>query len=266
MTLAETQAELFSALVAGRTALTSVSSLLTPLPAATLRQRLDIYAETLRYKTGNRLAGYYGRTARLLGRDRFQDVVDDYLAQVETELVFAGLVAAFPEHFDRLALPGIRPEAGALARVERARNQVAEEPRQPALTLQALLAVPPAELDDLRLTLVSATRLFEADCDTTALWHCLESDQPVPESDASTAGGVRTPVAHLAWASGLGVLHRVVDEPEAAALRCILNGATLAEVCTHFEQASNPADAAHAALQGWFDDGLVAALHTPCVH
>jgi hypothetical protein len=262
MTLADTQAQLFSALVTGGEPLSALAGLLTPLPAATLRRRLDVYAETLRYKTGNRLASFYTRTTRLLSRERFQDVVDGYLAEAGTELVFSRLVEGFPEYFDRLERPWIRPETGALARVERARNQVAEEPRQAALTLQALLAVPPTELDGLRLTMVSALRVFETPCDTTEIWHSLESATEPPPAGCPSS----QPVMHLAWASGEGVLHRVLDPCEAAALTCALTGATLAEVCTHFEHATDQAAAAHAALQGWFDDGLVLALHSPCVH
>lgn len=260
MTLAETQARLFSALFADHEPMSTVSALLTPLPAATLRQRLDIYVETLRYKTGNRLASFYARTVRLLGRERFQEIVDTYLGAASTDRAFPRLVEAFPEHLQ--SLEALRPDVAALARVERARNQVAEEPAQLGVTLQALLAIPPADLDGLRLTFVAALRLFETNRDTTAVWRSLEDDATPPEPSPAAP----EPMTHLAWVVAGQVLHRALDPQEAAALACALSGATLAEICEHFEHTANPAAAAHAALQSWFDDGLVAALHPPCVH
>ncbi len=253
MSLADVQTRFHAFLMSGDSAPDAVRDLFVALPEASLRRRLAVYAESVRQKTGSRMATYYCRTVSLVGREAFQALVDQHVAGCHAGAVcaFDDVLRTLPETLERESAATGRPDLGALASVERARHEVAQHAPLLALGPEALHALPAEGLGARRLRLVPALAVVETRFDVGALWEAIDAGQPAPAPQPAAS-------AYVVFQHDGAVAHRALEADEHAALTRARAGATLDEVCGAFEGSDDPEAAASAALFSWFEDGLVA--------
>lgn len=253
MTLTQIQAELHRFLTTPQAAAGRLEGLVAGPGGEALERRLGLYAHSVRWRTAQRLASHYGRVAAVLGRAVFDAVAGEHLAcRTGDDTAFARLVRALPEFLEREGARWGRPDLGALARVERARNRLAQRRGAAALDGEALRRADPRALAGMRLRFGPLAAVASA-YDLDELWGAL---------DAGTRAPAPRPrrVTYVVWQRDGQVWHRAAGVREARALRRARAGATLARVCAVFSGCADPAAAAHDALSGWLEDGLVVGL------
>jgi hypothetical protein len=148
---------------------------------------------------------------------------------------------------------GTRDDLADLGALELARKEVAEEADEEPVPAAALASLAPLDWEEARLHFVPATRLLRLGFDVTEVWESVDAGRPAP-------GPNPLPVSVLVWRKGRTVYHSTVDDDEGHALEAVRRRTALAEVCDAFRENANPAEAAYAALHGWFADGLVSRV------
>ncbi len=215
------------------------------------REALEFYREGLRRKEAERLAAAFPKVETLLGEGAFLALSQAHArACPRHERSMENLVRRFPVF---LAGYEVRADLADLAALDLARKDVAEESEDAPVGADALVTLAGADWGAVRLKLVRALRLLWLRFEVTRLWESLDVGRPAPEPRAS-------PIAVLVWRMGRTVYHSALEGHEAEALRRVQVGAVLEKVCDVFSEAGDPVEATHAALHGWFGDGIVARV------
>jgi hypothetical protein len=219
-------------------------------PSATLSAaaRLQVYADAYFWRLRDVLAEDFPRVAAILGAERFEDLVRDYLRKHPSRHPSVrhpgrALAAAIVEHAD---LPRYLAD---LARLEWARREVFDAPDSEPLAVDALRAVDPADWPRLRLTPIPALAVVRAD------W-------PVHEAWAGTdAAMVAAATSIRVWrGEDYRVYHALMHARDAAALDRLIAGEPFGAICAAFDDLPprDGAERATALLARWLEDGLIA--------
>ena len=227
-------------------------------------RRLEVYANAYAARIEVVLAEGFPALRTLLGDPLFRDLVTAYL------------IAHPPRHPSiRRAgddLPGWLardPAAGAfrrrapcapdLAALEAALLDAFDAPDAPALSREALAALPPERWAELRLRFAPSVRLLRLDWPVARLVAAHERGEPLPEIAPRATDT-------LVWRSGERVLRREPDPLEAEALAAAAAGQPFGALCESIAdrcgEAAAPALAA-GWLAGWVEAGLVAGFAPP---
>jgi hypothetical protein len=202
------------------------------------------------------LRAVHPMTAALLGEPRFMAAFRQYARWARPEArgearelrSFAGFLRRLP------SLP--RPDLPDLAALEWARAQVAVQPPPFAVRRDALAGLTVGEFAASRLELISALRVLVLEHDALTPWRRLR--------DGGSAGPPDpTLTIAVVWRDGVDVVHARLDLDEALGLEAALAGDPIARVCAAFGRAKDPAGAAFAALESWFDEGWIAEVVPP---
>jgi hypothetical protein len=251
MNLAEIQSALF-ALTSGEVEPSPEAVGFIADSAVDSRRRVEAYADAIRGKAAHAVGVPYRKIATLLGEPRFLQLFDAHKRSRPPERrTLRDLVWELPEFLGRNPAWG-RADLGALAALELARHEVSVEVGIDPVGADALATLAPRRWPAATLRLVPSLRLIRVSFDVSGLWRAVDERRPPPPP-------VEAATTLLVWRKGLDVYHSVLSAAEAAALDRAAAGAPLSEVLAPF---GHEADQAHAALHGWFADGLVGSVVT----
>ena len=196
------------------------------LPSArlTATERVGIYHGMYLGRMIEALESDYPALQRLLGAEGFTDLVRDYVqAHPSRSYTLNRLGDHFPEFVAKA--PGLRRRGFAhdLARLERAMSQVFDEEETPALTPEAIAAVPPAAWEEARLDPIAAFRLLVVRYPVNAYVDALYREGPAAPQRGRREGGVAV------YRRMYGVYRLELDPPAYALLAALAAGATIGE-------------------------------------
>lgn len=255
MTLRETQA-LFHALVTRAPGAegVAVDSCFVGTQDLSAAERVEIYARMYRGRMVDALREDFPKIAEILGDESFGTAVANYLREHPSEHPDLGRIGRRFEDYLRSAPPAGAPvDLADLAALEWARAEVFLEADGAPATRAALKQIELAAFAGTRLRFVSAFRLLSLEHDPLPAWRALEAGAPVPDP-------TRRPTRIAVWRPAFEVFHTDLPTDEVEAVRRALAGSPISEVCEAFATRPSPAEAAHAAIGGWFDEGWIAAL------
>jgi hypothetical protein len=241
----------------------ALAGIVRDTPGLSAERRLEVYANAYFRRLEGVLAEDYGALAAALGAAWFHDLAAAYLLAcppAHFSLRQAGARLAGYLARDRRALPFRRrfPWAADLARLEWALVDAFDAPDAPALSHEALAALPPERWPELRFELQPALQLLELDWRVRPLRQAVDAGRP-----ADPAGLERAPTRVCVWRSRERVLHRDLDPLEARALARALRGEPFGSLCEvvadEIGEAAAPARAA-ALLAAWCRDEWIARL------
>jgi uncharacterized protein (UPF0276 family) len=225
-------------------------------PAFDRVARLEVYADAYFWRLLGVAREMFPLTAWLLGRERFHDLVTDYLlVHPSTEPDIGRVGDALPSFVagHRYAVDGLA-EIAAIELADAVALHGADD--RPA-TRAELGAIPAEAWPALHLRAVATARLLPCRLDLDAL-EASRAAGGSPPVDPAALPGARDGDHILVWRRGHATRRRAVGPAEAAALAGLLTdgGASFAALCA---SADTPATAA-AWLARWVDDGLVAIV------
>ena len=220
-------------------------------PSATLdaAERLHIYADAYFWRLHGVLAEDFPRLAAILGAERFEDVVREYLAShpsthPSVRHLGRDLASAIARRTD---LP---PYLADLARLEWARRDVFDAADCEPVTADALRSVAPAEWPHLRFTPIPALAILRAGWPVHEVWGGTDVRGPAA-------------IAIRVWRGGdYRVYHAPMDARDAEALDRLVAGERFGVVCAAFDDLA-PHEAARRAtalLARWLEDGIIARV------
>ena len=223
---------------------------------ATGATRLRVYARMFLWRITDVLAEGIPKLRELLGAHAFRALAADYVRAcppAHPSLRNAG--RRLPDFLRGHAVCKAAPWLADLARLEWAHDDLFDGPDAPPLTLSQLRARGADEYASLALRLVPCHRIVDASFAVDELWQRLEEGSPV-------AAPRPAQLTLLVWRRELAVQHRTVDAAEAAALRFVQRGATLADLCDELSQGGSLDDTSRlvfALLSRWIDEDLIAS-------
>jgi hypothetical protein len=229
---------------------------------ASAEERLAVYSFMYGARLVEALESQFPRLGRLLGAEAFAELTTDY-------------VADRPSRHPSLrelgrALPGWltaqRPEAPALAplaALEWARADVYDLADEPAMTLEALRAIPPERFGELPLKLIAAHRFVAVERGTEALWDGLSPPAAALPAMPPVSPEAGRGATLLVWRQEIAAFHRAVDPEERAALALVSAGSRFGVICdllsvAHGDEAA--AARAFAWLSTWLSHGILTAF------
>jgi hypothetical protein len=224
------------------------------------REQLQIYAYMYFARLIEVLEGEYPSLLFLLGEDRFAHIARSYLRDhPSSHYNLARLSAAFPDYIASLDHSDIDTAfAAALARVERAMEDILDEPAEAPITYEALATVPMERWAGARLRPIRAMRLLQLSHPVNPFMNALreESFAPVPSPRE---------VAMCVHRHGFQVYRHELEIEQFQLLSELQGGARLGEAIESVALIPG-ADTAKlmTALAGWFEswmaDDLFAAI------
>jgi len=246
--------------------------------------RLDIYANMYFFRLLDCLKEDYPRLLEALGPARFHNLVTDYLlvhpsSHPSLRYVGTRLADCLAGHALERECPGLAD----LARLEWARADIFDAADARPLTRDDLAALPQDEAGDVRLALIPACRLLRLAHDAPRAWRELKerAERPDAGGDAGGTGAAcahddgdhalplprtaRRPTGVRVWRHGFAVHHRSIDDDEIDSLEGLRAGDTLGVIAQRLSAGRPPERATArlgALLQGWIEDGLIAAAPT----
>jgi hypothetical protein len=212
--------------------------------------RLRVYANAYLSRIGGVLEEHYPKLRALLGDATFRPFVRDYLRAHpphDPSLREAG--AELPRYLFETTKDLVHVD---LARLERARVEAFDGPEGVVLTRDAVAALPPEEFPGLRLALVPTAQLLIFTTNADDVWDAIAEERPPP-----TRVDVRRSV--LVWRRDITVVHRTLEDDEAAALHQLGTVSTFARVCEAFATQAAPTARAIELLLRWLDAEVLAA-------
>jgi putative DNA-binding protein len=233
------------------------------LPAV---KRLDIYANMYFFRLLDCLKEDFPKTHAAIGADRFHNLVTDYLLRHPSEhpsLRYLG--RRFPEFIATHPIVEECPWLPGLARLEWARAEVFDAPDAVPLTREKLSGLPQDRAGEARFELVPAFDLLHLEHDVVPLWRALDKDigrSTTNETRRLARPPTRRRTAVRVWRHDLVVYHASLDEEEALCLDLVRAGEPLARVCQRLAAGwslTRATERVGRILQGWIDDGLLAA-------
>jgi hypothetical protein len=222
-------------------------------PSATLdpAARLRVYADAYFWRLRDVLAEDFPRVAAILGPERFEDLVREYLRGHPSEhpsVRYLGhdLAAVVAQHAD---LP---PYLADLGRLEWARLEVFDAFDCEPLTADALRAVRSEDWPQLRFAPIPALAVLRADWPVHEVWG---------GTDAASLASAPT-VIRVWRAQDYRVYHAPMDARDAEALDRLMAGEPFEIVCTAFDDLPplEGAQRATALLARWLEDGIIARV------
>lgn len=216
--------------------------------------RLGVYAEMYVARLHDTLAEDYPKLQTLLGDEAFHALVVDYLATTPPRsftLRDAGdALAAYAR-----ARPDLPPWVAELAVLERARVEVFDGADARALTRSDLAGVAPEAFPELRLAWVPASVVLSLACRVDELWDELEAGAGCPAPPRAA------PCRVLVWRRGPHILHRTLDDDEAALADLVTACGTFAELAARLVELGvvEPEQRAIELLVRWLDAEVLAA-------
>jgi hypothetical protein len=231
--------------VAPAAALLEVSE---PSPTLGAAERLRVYADAYFWRLHGVLAESFPRVAAILGAERFENVVRDYLeshpsTHPSVHYLGCDLAAAVAQRAD---LPGYLAD---LARLEWARREVFDAPDCEPLLADALRAVASAQWPHLRFTPIPALAILRTDWPVHAVW------------GGTDTVSVPTATCIRVWRSqDYRVYHAAMDARDAGAIDRLIAGEPFGVICTTFDDLAplEGAQRATALLARWLEDGIIA--------
>jgi hypothetical protein len=216
--------------------------------------RLNIYANMYFFRLLGVLRDDYPCLVKLIGDDRFHNLVTTYLQVCPSDNPSIRHVGG--------RLPGFlaghdigEPAAADLARLEWERGLAFDAADGPELEAAALAATPAERWGELRFALVPSYRGFEVASQVHLLWQALDRDQEVPALSPR-------PTEILVWRRGFTVYHRTAAQGERRLLEMVAAGAPFAVLCEELHQAHGDAavTAAFQLLKSWIDQGILSGI------
>jgi hypothetical protein len=215
-------------------------------------RRLDVYAEAYLARLSDILVADYPKLWASLGDDAFRALAASYLrARPPTSFTVRDAGLALPGYLaTRDDLPAL---ADDLAALERARIEVFDGPDRAPLARNDLASVPAEQFPELALALIPASQLVTIVWTVDELWSAIEDGAPMPPAEAApVTRGV------LVWRRDLRVLHRTLDDDEAALAPLLAAGTTIAELAARLaELVAQPEVRLVELLGRWLDAGVL---------
>lgn len=199
--------------------------------------RLDVYANMYFYRLKDALLADYPKIAKIVGDDRFHNLVTDYLLVHPSKhysLRYVGQPFAefLKSHRESQEYPWL-PDLAAL---EWAWGDAFQAENSPVLDRESLATLDPDQWAEVRFQLALGVHLVEVGWDLDALW---ENTALVPEQKRQ---------ALLVYREDDMAAFHVVPAEDVPALKALLDGKTFAEVCEAALQSDDmDASAQHAA-------------------
>jgi hypothetical protein len=215
-------------------------------------ERVQIYARMYLFRLVDALSEDLPLTERLLGHDRFVELVERYLRDHPSRSPDIAQVGRQFGPWLR-SVAGLRPDLPDLAMLERARAEVRTELDAPVAGPEALQALSPEALPRVRFLFIPALRVLPLEHDVQALWDALDKGEPAPPVEPA-------PAVLVVWRQEFKVFHTRIGKSEARALAKARDGGRLEDLCDPFVGQSEPAQAAFRTLLSWFADGWVSAV------
>ena len=232
-----------------------VEDVVLPSARLTAAERVEIYHGMYPGRMVEALESDYPALQRLLGADGFADLVRDYVqAHPSRSYTLNRLGDHFPEFV--ATAPGRRRRGFGhdLARLERAMSQVFDEEETPALTPEAIAAVPADAWEDARLRPIAAFRLVAVQHHVNAYVDATRGDGPATPQRGRRPGGVA--VYRRAYS-----VHRLdLSPPAYALLAALAAGATIGEAVSGVLAPGGRAKVAAEDLFQWFRAWMAAGI------
>lgn len=220
--------------------------------------RLAVYAQAYASRLCDALRNDFPNSARLLGEERFAELVRDYLLAFPSEHPsvrhLGHAMAAFIERRVRESqrahgLPAYLPD---LARLEWALNDTFDAPDVASIGYEVLAGIPSEQWPELRFAAIDALIL-------------LECEWPVDElcSGAEASSLRPSPSFIRVWRNpDYQVLHASIDVREAEALKRMISHMRFATICEAYGDLpiEDAARQASATLARWLKSGIIARL------
>jgi len=215
------------------------------------KTRIRVYSDAYYLRLRDVLREDFPRLASLLGSERFDDVVSEYLE------VFPSKQPSV-RHLGRVLTEFLRrredlPKCLAdLAELEWARVEVFDAPDAECASIDDLATIPPDDWPALRFSTIPAIQTLRVQYPAHQLWSDSQSVE-VPAAETSL---------RIWRKNDFLVLHAPMDERESAALPKMISGETFAAICETFADLPEM-DAAREAtglLARWIEDGIVARI------
>jgi hypothetical protein len=220
-------------------------------------ERLDIYANMYFFRIRDVIADDYRAVAGCVGEDDFHDLVVDYLAAcppAHPSIRHAG--ERFPAWLASAPIAEKRPWIAELAALEWTRRDLFDGPDCEApLALDRLRGLSGDELVALPLRLVPSHAILRAAYAVAEAWDAVYEERPASAPEPR-------PQTILVWRRDLEVLHRVVDDTEAALLPLLARGERFGVLCDRLAGARPVEEASRIAfelLARWATGGLLAS-------
>jgi uncharacterized protein (UPF0276 family) len=246
-TLAPTQTAMFEWITAGAEPVGAEA--LVHGGALSAEERVGIYSEMYWLRMRDALREDFPSIVRELGDEDFEVLVAKYLqAHRSTHFSLSMAGRQMASFLETMTVEGA-PYLSSLAALERARTECFVAPDSAVLELGALQALASA--------FATARLVPGASLQVLTLSHDVVSR--VSDGEAN----VEARKTHVVvWRRDWRVLHAEVAADEADALRRVLAGQGVAEVCEAFVEREDPAGAAFAAIGSWVSEGMMASLET----
>ena len=238
----------------------ALDELVLPSKSLTAIERLSIYANMYYWRLIDILADEFPTVQHVLGPEQFTVVVKDYLERHPSKsYTLNQLGSRFPGYIEEEAgeLPH-REFTAAVARVERALEDVFDERYAEAVSIDALSSLSAVGVGDIHLQIIPALRLLELDYPVNDYITAVREDRhmDIPAAAKTCIAVYRS--NYKPW--------RVDLEPQRyALLSCLQQGKSLFEAIESCMSASATDDFA-SSLEIWFKDwaadGLFCGIKT----
>lgn len=217
-------------------------------------RRVRIYGDQYFWRMYEALAQDFPKVTSQLSERVLGEVVKRYSTDCPSRHSDLGRFGArFPTWLSRNKVEGARGDFADLAELEWAHTECFLEAAATPIDAAAMARVPAKQLPQARLTFVPACRLLTLRHSVAAAFEALGGNRPLPPLDGSKQ-------ALVVWRKELTVFHAVIGPEEARALNAAMAGKPLSRVVAHFGRASDPAQAAFAAVGSWVTEQMVAAV------
>src|SRR5208283_657358 len=209
---------------------------------------IRVYSDAYFLRLRDVLCEDFPRVAALLGDDRFDQVVADYLQDFPSDQPsvrhLGRVLAEFLRHRE-----GLPKCVADLAELEWARIEVFDAPDATSATVADLVSIHADDWPALRFRAIPAMQTLCAQYPVHQLW---SGDESLEVSAAETSIRV--------WRKNdYEVLHAPMDARESAALRKMISGEPFAAICESFADlpATQAAHEATGLLARWIADGII---------
>lgn len=222
-------------------------------------QRAEVYAEAYRLRLIEALAADYPALGTLLGEDDFAHLGRVY---AEAHPSRYASIRWFGQHLGRFLQDDSeyreRPELAELAAFEWALSEAFDAAEAPAVSPEALTALPAARWPNLRIRFHPALRRVKLRFNIPEVWQALNQKASPPPFEA-----LDSPQTWIVWRSDLKLFFRNLNLSEAQAFDALYQGLHFAEVCEGLCDrlpAENVAATAAGFLAHWLTEGWIAAF------
>jgi len=232
-----------------------VEDIVRPSARLTAAQRVGIYHGMYLGRMVEALESDYPALQRLLGADGFADLVRDYVqAHPSRSYTLNRLGDHLPEFIATAPRLRRRGFCHDLARLERAMSHVFDEEETPALTPEAIAAVPASAWEGARLHPIAAFRLLAVRHPVNAYVDATRGDGRSAPQRGQRQGGVAV------YRRMYGVFRLDLSPPAHALLEALAAGATIGEAVGRVLARGGRATVAAEDLFRWFREWVAEGI------